>query len=87
MSVVDEARAWIAQDPDPETRRELESLVDSRLVREVLTTIREAVRRHVDDPHHGWITSLPSQSDHGSSMTRCRLFVLANPPRLRMLRP
>lgn len=28
MSVVDEARAWIAQDPDPETRRELESLVD-----------------------------------------------------------
>jgi phosphomannomutase len=27
MSVIDEARAWIAQDPDPETRRELEALI------------------------------------------------------------
>ncbi len=29
MSVLDEARRWIAQDPDPETRRELERLVES----------------------------------------------------------
>ena len=28
MSVIDEARAWIAQDPDPETRRELEVLIE-----------------------------------------------------------
>lgn len=27
MSVIDEARAWIAQDPDPNTRRELETLI------------------------------------------------------------
>ena len=27
MSVVAKARAWIAQDPDPETRHELEELV------------------------------------------------------------
>ncbi len=27
MSVIDEARAWIAQDPDPNTRRELEELI------------------------------------------------------------
>lgn len=28
MSVVDKARSWIAQDPDADTRRELESLID-----------------------------------------------------------
>jgi phosphomannomutase len=28
VSVVDEARSWIAQDPDPDTRRELESLIE-----------------------------------------------------------
>jgi len=28
MSVIDRARAWVAQDPDPETRRELEALID-----------------------------------------------------------
>ncbi len=27
MSVIDEARAWIAQDPDPNTKRELEELI------------------------------------------------------------
>jgi len=27
VSVIDEARAWIAQDPDPNTRRELETLI------------------------------------------------------------
>lgn len=27
MTVLDQARAWIAQDPDPETRRELETLI------------------------------------------------------------
>ena len=27
MSVIDEARAWMARDPDPETRRELEALI------------------------------------------------------------
>ena len=27
MSVIDEARAWIAQDPDPNTKRELEALI------------------------------------------------------------
>ena len=28
MSIIDRARAWIAQDPDPETKRELEALID-----------------------------------------------------------
>ena len=28
MSIIDAARAWIAQDPDPETRAELQRLVD-----------------------------------------------------------
>ena len=28
MSIIDRARSWIAQDPDPETRRELEALID-----------------------------------------------------------
>ncbi len=28
MSIVDRARSWIAQDPDPETRRELEVLIE-----------------------------------------------------------
>jgi len=29
VSVIDEARLWAAQDPDPETKRELESLIES----------------------------------------------------------
>jgi len=28
VSIIDRARSWIAQDPDPETRRELESMID-----------------------------------------------------------
>ena len=28
MSIIDRARSWVAQDPDPETRRELEVLID-----------------------------------------------------------
>ena len=28
MSIIDKARSWIAMDPDPETRRELQALVD-----------------------------------------------------------
>ncbi len=28
MNIIDRARSWIAQDPDPETRRELEVLID-----------------------------------------------------------
>ena len=28
MSVIDKARAWIAQDPDPDTKRELETLIE-----------------------------------------------------------
>ncbi len=28
MSVIDRARSWLARDPDPETRRELEGLID-----------------------------------------------------------
>ncbi|MBW1832355.1 MAG: phospho-sugar mutase, partial [Deltaproteobacteria bacterium] len=28
MSIIDRARSWIAQDPDPETRRELEALIE-----------------------------------------------------------
>ena len=28
MSIIDKARSWIMQDPDPETRRELEALID-----------------------------------------------------------
>ena len=28
MSIIDRARSWIAQDPDPETRRELRTLID-----------------------------------------------------------
>lgn len=30
MSIFDEAQRWIAQDPDPDTRRELESLIETR---------------------------------------------------------
>ena len=29
MSIIDKARAWIAQDPDPETRSELEALIEA----------------------------------------------------------
>ena len=28
MSTIDKARSWIAMDPDPETRRELQALID-----------------------------------------------------------
>jgi len=28
VSIIDKARSWISQDPDPETRRELEALID-----------------------------------------------------------
>ena len=28
MSIIDRARSWLAQDPDPETRREFEALID-----------------------------------------------------------
>ena len=28
MSILDRARSWVAHDPDPETRRELEALID-----------------------------------------------------------
>ena len=30
MSVIETARAWVARDPDPETRAELEALIASR---------------------------------------------------------
>jgi len=28
VSIIDVARAWVAQDPDPETRHELQALID-----------------------------------------------------------
>jgi len=35
VSVIDRARSWLAQDPDPETRRELEALIDRGDVEEL----------------------------------------------------